>query len=97
MIHNVLSKMWGVCIMASIWEEYGDSSQKGNIVFVRKGDHKVELVSRAVDFCKLFWLVTCLVVCNRGGHESLCERNGHQFLEVKKSKTVSIERKLMIE
>ena len=43
MVHNVLSKMWGVCIMASIWEEYGDRSQKGNIVFVRKGDHKVEL------------------------------------------------------
>ena len=43
MVHNVLSKMWGVCIMASIWVEYRDSSQKGNIVFVRKGDHKVEL------------------------------------------------------
>ena len=35
--------MWGVCIMASIWEEYGDRSQKGNIVFVRKGDHQVAL------------------------------------------------------
>ena len=44
--------MWGVCIMASIWEEYGDSSQKGNIVFVRKGDHKVELSVKTCGLCK---------------------------------------------
>ena len=37
------------------------------------------------------------MVSEQERHGSLCERNGHQFLEVKKSKTVSIERKLMIE
>ena len=42
-VHNVLSKMWGVCIMDSIWEEYWDRFQKGNMVFVRKGDHQVAL------------------------------------------------------
>ena len=29
--------------MASIWEEYCDRSQKGNIVFARKSVHKVAL------------------------------------------------------
>ena len=66
--------------------------RKGNIVFVRKGDHQVAL---GKELCKLVLQVTCLVVSEQ--ERSLCERNGHQFLEVKKSKTVSIERKLMIE
>ena len=93
MVHNVLSKMWDVCIIGRVW----DRSQKGNIVFVRKGDHQMALGKDLWTFVKLVWLVTCLVVCNRGGHENLWERNGHQFLEVKRSKTVSIEGKLMIE
>ena len=45
----------------------GTNPRRGNIVFVRKGDHKVALVSRSVDFCKLVWLVTWVVVFDREG------------------------------
>ena len=47
-VHNVLSKMWSVGIMASMWRKLKGycvraQKEKRNIVFVRKGDHKVAL------------------------------------------------------